>query len=216
LSPTPSSASGRLDIFAPDTDPYGLPYEDHIKNFWKWIISLPKDQNPWHDETGASCTRGQLGVNSPVFYLSGNGGHQSKRTCNVPSGKGLLIPVMVVEISDKEVPGKSTDVLAKIAKKDQDSVTNLYLKINNKEYNTKELRKYRKSTGEFSVNFPENPIFGATKGPSKAVADGHYIITKPLPKGEYDVHYKSSLTCDGAECLERKFDQDIKYRIIAE
>ena len=219
LSSTPSSASDALGIFPPGSKPYGLSYEDHIKNFWKFIISLPKEKNPWHDETGANCALAQSGKNSSIFYLGGNGGGQPKRwerTCTVPSGKGLLIPVMVVEVSDKEVRGKSMEELRQIAKKDQDSVTSLYLKINDKEYKPEEISKYRTSTGSFEVVFPENAIFNVTKGPSKAVADGHYIITEPLPRGNHTVHYKSSLTCEGTDCVDHKFSQDIKYNIIAE
>ena len=195
-----------------------MSYEDHIKNFWEWIASLPKNRNPWHDETGSTCASVQPGTAS-LFYLGGNGGGRPERwnrTCTVPRGKGLFIPVMVVEVSEKDFPGKSIQELRKIAKKDQDSVTNLYLKIDDREYNSEELRKYRKSTADFTVTFPENAIFGSGPGKCKAVADGHYIITKPLPKGNHTVHYKSELTCDGSDCLERKFAQDIKYNITAE
>jgi hypothetical protein len=219
LSSASSSASDTLGIFPPGSKPYGLSYEDHIKNFWKFIISLPKEKNPWHDDTGAKCTSAHSGKNSSIFYLGGNGGGRSKpweREITVPSGKGLLIPVMVVEVSDKEVPDKSLEELRQIAKKDQDSVTNLYLKINDKEYKPEEISKYRTSTASFEVEFPENAIFSAAKGPSKAVADGHYIITEPLPRGNHTVHYKSSLTCEGTDCLDHKFSQDIKYIITAE
>jgi hypothetical protein len=204
-----------LGIFPPSIKPYGLSYEDHIKNFWKFIISLPKEKNPWYDETGAKCTSAQSGKNSSIFYLGGKeGGGQIERTCTVPSGKGLLIPVMVVEVSDKEVPGKSMEELRQIAKKDQDSVTSLYLKINDKEYKPEEISKYRTSTGSFEVVFPDNGIFGVMEGGvSRAVADGFYIITERLPRGNHTVHYKSSLTCEGTDCVDQKFSQDIKYNI---
>ena len=44
---------------------------------------------------------GQGNTNSSVFYLSPGKG-KFERTCSVQAGKGLLIPVMVVEQSDKE------------------------------------------------------------------------------------------------------------------
>ena len=77
----------------------------------------------------------------PVFYLSDAGGGQVERTCKVPNGKGLLIPLMTVEVSDKEVPNVPIEDLHKIAKKNQDSVTSLYLKINDKEYLFEDLEK---------------------------------------------------------------------------
>ena len=44
---------------------------------------------------------------------------------------------MQVEYSDKEVPNASVENLHKAAKKDQDSVNSLYLKIGDKEYKYK-------------------------------------------------------------------------------
>ena len=117
------------------------------------------------------------------FYLSGNGGGTSVRTCKVPAGKGLFIPVSQVEVSDKEAPNASVEDLNRIAKKDQASVTSLYLKINDKEYSRQDLSKYRTHTGVFEVLFPKNAVFGASEGISKAVGDGYYIITEPLAKG---------------------------------
>lgn len=92
------------------------------------------------------------------FYLSGNGEGKSDRTCKVPAGKGLFIPVMVVEWSDKEVPNASVEELHKSAKKDQDSVNSLYLKICDKEYNYEDLLKYRTHTDDFEVVFPNNGL----------------------------------------------------------
>jgi hypothetical protein len=51
-------------------------------------------------------------------------------------------------------------------------------------------------------------------GPSKAVSDGFYIITKPLAKGTYPIHFKSSLLCTEPGCSEPNFAQDITYTII--
>jgi len=155
-------------------------------------------------------------TNASVFYLSGNGGGKSERTCTLSAGKGLFIPVSPFEISDKEAPNRSIEDLHKIAKKDQDSVTSLYLKIGNKEYSRQNLEQYRTPTEDFEVIFPNNAIFGATEGSSKAVADGYYIITEPLEKGNYTILYKSSLICPEIDCIEPNFAQDIKYNLIVE
>ena len=214
-----SSAAGisSVNIFPPESKPYGLSYEQHIKDFWKWIISIPQDKNPWGDQTGENCAIEQLETNSStLFYLSGNGGGKSDRTCSLPAGKSLFIPVSPMEISDKEAPNRSIEDLHKIAKKDQDSVTSLYLKINDKEYTRQDLSKYRIPTEEFEVTFPKNAIFGATEGISKAVADGYYVITQPLEKGIYTILYKSSLICPEIDCIQPNFAQDIKYNLIVE
>jgi hypothetical protein len=60
-------------------------------------------------------------------------------------------------------------------------------------------------------------VFGVLAGgPSKVVADGYYIITEPLAKGNHTIHYKSSLICSDPGCSEVNFAEDISYNIIAE
>jgi hypothetical protein len=180
------------------------------------VLAIPAKDNPVNDDTGAKCTNGQSNTNSSVFYLAPNNGGITQRTCTVPAGKGLFIPVMLVEKSDKEAPGSSVQDLNKSAKQDQDSVNSLYLKIGDKEYNYQDLLKYRTHTAAFDVVFPDNGIFGVMQGGhSKAVADGFYIITEPLAKGTYPVHFKSSLLCTEPGCSEPNFVQDITYTIIA-
>jgi len=206
----PVAGSNPVNIFPPGSKPYGLPYDKHIENFWKWTLGIPAKDNPINDPTGEKCATGQLNTNSSVFYLAFNNGGISERTCKVPAGKGLFIPVMQVELSDKDTPGATVEELKLSAKTDQDSVNSLYLKIGDKEYNFEDLRKYRTDTDGFDVDYADNGIFGIVEGgPTKAVADGYY-------KGNYTIHYKSSLSCLEPGCAEPNFAQDIKYNIIAE
>jgi hypothetical protein len=207
-------ASNSLNIFPPGGNPYGLSYSEHIKNFWKWILAIPAKDNPYNDNTGERCALAQSNTNSSVFYLAPNGGGHSERTCKVPVGKGLMIPVMHVEISDLEMPGASAKELSDAAKEDQDKTNSLYLKIDDKEYKYDNLTKYRTHTEPFETTWPDKAIFGIEKGGnSSVVADGWYIITEPLAKGNHTIYYKSSLAPDptGAE----GYATDIKYNIIA-
>ena len=213
---TPAAALlSSLNIFPPDSEPYGLTYDEHAQNFWKWLLSVPASESPMDDTKGDKCTVGQTNTNSSVFYL-GPGEGKIERTCTVPAGKGLLIPVMEVEESDKEIPGASVEDLTNAAKKDQD-VNSLYLQIDDEEYKYDDLLKYRtQPTEPFQVVFPDNGVFGVAEGgPSQVVADGFYILTEPLTAGNHTVHYKSSLSCPDVGCVEPAFAQDVKYNIIA-
>ena len=205
-----------LNIFPPGGNPYGLSYAEHAKNFWNWTLGVPAAENPINDPTGEKCEIGQSNTNSSVFYLAINNGGESERTCEVPAGKGLLIPVMQVAVTEKEVPGATIQELSSGAKKDQDSVNSLYLQVDDKEFRTENLTKYRIHTDDFNVVFADNGPFGVVKGgPSKAVADGFYVLTEPLTPGNHTVHFKSSLICSDPGCAEPNFAQDIEYNIIA-
>ena len=210
------SASSSVNIYPPGSSPYNLTYADHIKNFWKWELAIPASENPVNDPTGEKCAVGQSNTNSSVFYLSFNNGGKSERTCTVPAGKALLIPVMQVAITDKDIPGASVQELDTATKKDQDSVNSLYLKIDDKEYDYNDLLKYRTHTDAFDVVWADKAIFGIVDGgPAKAVADGFYILTEPLKNGTYPIHFKSSLICPDPDCADPNFVQDITYNIVA-
>jgi hypothetical protein len=216
LAPVKGSTSVNIFPPPPNSDPYGLTYEQHVQNFYEWLISVPSDENPSNDPTGQNCAKGQENTNSSVFYLVGGGGGKFDKTCKVPAGKAIFIPVISVEVSDKEVPNASVDDLHKLAKKDQDSVTSLSLTIGEKAYTFDDLKKYRVHTGVFEVVFPENAIFGASPGPSKAVADGYHVITEKLPVGTYTINYKGSLICPGTECLAPNFAEDVTFTLVVE
>lgn len=212
----PVVGSTSVNILPPGGNPYGLSYAKQIENFWKWALAIPAKDSPANDPTGVKCANGQSNTNSSLFYLASNNGGKSERTCIVSAGKGLLIPVSQMELSDKESPNATPEDLKLAAKTDQDSVNSLYLKIDDKEYNFDDLRKYRTNTDIFEVNYADNGLFGITEGGlSKVAADGYYIMTDPLPKGNHTIHYISSLSCLDPGCAEPSFAQDIKYNLIA-
>lgn len=205
--------SNSIKIFPPSSKPYGISFSEHIQNYWKWLLNIPANGNPVNDPTGEKCTTGQLTTNSSIFYLVSNGGGKSDRTCKVPAGKGLFIPVSQVEISDKEDNGgiQAQDMGAK---EDQDSVNSLYLKIDGREYKYENLTKFRTHTEPFEVIFANNGLYSVVKGgPSMTVADGHYIITEPLAKGNHTIQFRNSLleADKGVSVV-----QDLHYNITAE
>lgn len=209
--------SNSLNIFPPGSKPYGLSFSEHIQNYWEWLLAIPGDVNPVNDPSGDKCTTGQLSVNSSVFYLVSTPGGKSfstaDRICKVPAGKGLLIPVTQVEISDKEAPTIKTDEgLVQEAKADQDDVTAMSLKIDDRRYTMDELAKFRTQAGAFDVFFKgPKPLYGVDEGQSRSAADGHYIITEPLTRGNHTIQFNNSY-----DPSKLPLAQDVTYRIIVE
>ena len=206
--------STSVTLYPVNSKPYGLTYEDHLINYNKYILSIPSDKSPAEDPTGERCTYGQNPSNSSVFYLNGNSGGLTKKTCKIPEGLSLFIPIITVEASTAEDPEATVEDLHKDAKNDQDNVNGLYLKINDKEYDYKDLLKFRTHTKDFEVTFPENALFGAKSGVTTAVADGFHVITTPLSAGNYTVEFKGSLVCLGVDCTEPIFASDNVYNLI--
>jgi|SRR5215216_4674966 hypothetical protein len=64
---SPVAGSNSVNIFSPGSKPYGLTYAEHIKNYWKWLLSIPANEGPTDDPTGEKCASGQSNTNSSVF-----------------------------------------------------------------------------------------------------------------------------------------------------
>jgi len=197
-----------VDLFDPNSKPYGLSYEEHIIKDWKRNLSTPIDKNPMEDKTGERTFYGSE-PNSQLVYLSGNSGGSTERNFKVRSGLGCFISVGDAVYSEGEKPGSTVEQLQALAKQDQDNVTDVSLKIDDQEFNSEDLKKYRFHTGEFDVEFPQNALFGARPGHSKAVADGYYVITKPLNQGKHTIITKMTVS-------EPTWNSEVKYNLEVE
>ena len=60
------SNDSAIEVFQPDSNPYGLTYGDWTARWWQWAYSIPKDVNPSYDDTGKYCAEGQSG---PVWSM---------------------------------------------------------------------------------------------------------------------------------------------------
>jgi hypothetical protein len=194
-------------VFALDSAPYNMTYEDWIIKFWQYISSLPRDRNPVTDETGEHCGEDQGSLN--VFFLAFSSGGGAARTCDIPGGKGILIPVNVVACTLVELgPGSTEEDLHTCAREDESSNPGLFLSVDGREF--RELEKYRVHSRAFDITLPNDPFFGVP-GPTRAVADGYWIILEPLSPGQHDIHFKATL--NNPETGMLIYSDDLKYTV---
>jgi hypothetical protein len=193
-------------VFAINSAPYGLTYEEWTIKFWQWLMPIPTDKSPVTDKTGENCRENQGEL--PVFFLAFAGGGAAERTCNIASGKAILIPVNVVECSFLELPSaKTEEELHVCAEEDESSNPGVYLSVDNREF--KDLLKYRVHSNAFNVTFSD--LFGTGGGPTRAVSDGYWIILEPLPPGKHEIHFKAILTNPQTGVLV--YSDDLLYHV---
>jgi hypothetical protein len=199
-------------VYAVDSKPLGTSYEDWTIKFWQWLLSIPASKNPAVDQTGEFCQEKQ-NDDQPVFFLVFSGSGGADRTCNIPAGKAILIPINVVECSLVEMPtAKTEDELHTCATEDESSNPGLFLSVDGKEF--KDLDKYRVHSRAFNFTNPEDPWLGGEPGPSRAVSDGYWVILEPLPPGKHDIHFKASLTNPTTGIIS--YSDDLKYTVNVE
>ena len=179
-------------VFPANSMPYGMTYEQWITKWWQWFLSIPQDQSAANDPSGIHCAVNQ---NDPdVWFIAGNFGGHTERTCTIPAGKGLVIESVGWTCNDKQdlrptTPRDNNTIETELKKCTQDPIKQLKLAV--VEFNGERIPNitdYIVTSPLSSITFPNNALFDAPEGQALFVSTGPTVITKPLPPGNYTVH----------------------------
>jgi hypothetical protein len=171
-------------LFPSDSKPYGLTLSQWTIKWWRWLLSIPKDKNPAIDISGTNLSDSQSDPN--VWFLAGTLGGTAMRSCKIPFGKAIVMPVINYRYSFSDTPGINTEKgLTLKCKKEIDDIKNLSFQIDDMFVN--DLSSYRISTPLFDVHLGENNIekniLCDNPFDTKMVSDGYWIFLKPLTVG---------------------------------
>lgn len=171
-----------LELYALDSMPFDRTYAEWTARWWKWVLSIPKTENPLVDENGKNCTNKQSG---PVWFLAGTLKGSAERSCTIPADKAILTPVINYEASVAEGDGTTDKELAARVKFEMDQITNMQAMFNGT--NVKELKQYRIQSPPFNVTLPADNVLGLPAQTTKMMSEGYWLFLKPLEPGKYDV-----------------------------
>src|SRR5437879_12250395 len=91
----------RVECFTPMSTPYGISYGQWTVKWWQWLLSIGRQVNPALDSTGKFARMNQ--TDSAVWFLAGTlGGETVKRSCEIPSGRSILFPLLNYEMNPLE------------------------------------------------------------------------------------------------------------------
>lgn len=178
--------------------------------WWQWAYSLPVDQNPILDETGEKCVLGQRGS---TWFLAGTaGGGPVRRSCSVPEGVDLFLPIINGAFFDSpDACGQGPEsfpipemraILAGFV----DGAAGLSLVLDGEPVHGK-VRRARSAV--FAVAVPEDSFAGEGCAPgvySPAVADGYWALLHGLEVGEHTLTFH-------AENPDFGFEIDVTYHL---
>lgn len=176
----------------------GNTYGEWSARWVQWAYSIPAATNPLTDATGANCGVEQSG---PVWFLAGTpGGAAVTRACSVPEGKSLFFPILVVTFGagvfdcEPTIPGTPCllNLLRKSAADSLDSVT-LEVSVDGKQL--KRLSDLRVQSRDLILTLPASNLIGIPAGTySPNVADGYFVMLKPLRVGAHTIHLIGDFT----------------------
>ncbi len=188
-------------IVSPNAKVFAMTYGEWTARWWQWAgFGLPEVGNPIADTSGVNCGLGQWG---PVFFLAGTqGGAPVARSCTIPAGKGILIPLVAFagSVPDDAATIEEVAVMTKDAV-DLTTLDTLALTIDGEAI--KHLERYRVKTPFFSYT-------GAAPGivwngcsylyphcyegfHAQAVGDGYWVLLNPLHPGTHNVYFHADI-----------------------
>jgi hypothetical protein len=192
------------------------------KEWWRWILSIPRAVNPSNERTGEFSGINQA---TKVFNLGGGptgpasskwrlGEDKITRSVAVPQGMPILVPVAVGIISTSEFPNLLPD---------RQSFTDQYLqeyagsaevtekRVMIDDVPAKEEDIQYLTTDVFEVVYGESNIFDAPAGPSLAASDGYWVFIQP-PERDFKLQF-SQKTEDNPVLGYYAFEYDITCNI---
>ena len=179
------------DFFHKRSDrPFGKSWEEWAIEWWRYVLSIPKSQNPGLDPDGKKFDIHKNPDNDVLFLVATYGG-KAERNYTIPVGKSLFGPIMNYEIALAEKPQiRSEKELLNHVRQDVDDFKNKYFSINGTYLNY--IDDYRVDSDVFDIHFVEDNVFNVPPGNTKAVCSGYYFFLKPLPTGSYDIRVGGS------------------------
>ena len=188
-------------VIPPDSVAYGRTYSDWSAAWQQWALSIPVANHPLFDN--GDCSVGQSG---PVWFLGGKfcalnnpncGTSNVVRSCAVPRGKALYIPILNVEWSALEMNDPKFQItdLRLNAESNVDGAANLSFRVDGLKIPNL-AKHYSVQSTAFGFTIPDDNLFTAVgEGPYlggsyfPGVDDGVYVMLAPLPPGPHNVHF---------------------------
>jgi hypothetical protein len=220
LAMAPAAAGGGDTRVIP---PVGNTYGEWGAKFFQWSYSMPVDSHPLFNT--ADISAGQRG---PVWFIGGTflstevspGNYlgEAHRSGTIPRGTVLFFPLMNAEQSTLEGGGTKPKCLTACAEYLMSFVdpADLFCEIDG--VPVADLGSYLAlSRPSVYGPLPANSILESQGYPvgegdtSLFVADGYYLMLRPLPVGEHTIHFGGFL--DASADLGFTFTLDITYDI---
>jgi hypothetical protein len=185
-------------VFPTDSSPFGIPYETYTAEWWQNNVNYTANEHPRDNFRPEKC---DLGNNGPIWFLPDILNGNEERTCMVPEGKAVLIPIITGICWNDGNPNFYTDdeLLSCAKEGQQEAFINAY--VNG--VKLEDILDNEISSPYFNLTIPsdsyvryyEDPNGGVAEcmecpvGTFRAIADGYYIFLEPLDEGSYEIKF---------------------------
>jgi hypothetical protein len=192
----PSAAASSFTIVQPTQKYAGKTYGQWSAAWWRWAANISEPNSPVTDDTGDNCAVNQKG---PVWFLAGTTGGSATRSCTVPPGKAILVPIINAECDTLTPPtiGGNEAALRACAKDLMDHVTQTSASVDGTAIDLGPVSqgRFRFQSPLFTITFAPNNGFypdGSVAGTGQAVADGFWLLIRPLSAWRHTIDFQGT------------------------
>jgi hypothetical protein len=201
----------RATVAFADTDAY----KPLSAEWWQWALSVPADQNPLLDSTGADCMIGQRGT---TWFLGGTFyplASPVTRACSIPEGITLFFPVAnTVGMDTPGACGQGDPLPSSFYRQANadfiSGVTNMSVTLDGNSAGP----IHHSASPVFAVALPADSVFVPFCPPdslpvgiySPSVDEGYYVRLNPLSVGVHTLRIRAENPTAG-------FAQDVTYNL---
>lgn len=185
---TEANGNPNPGVLPPNSKLQGKTYGEWGAEWWQWAHSTGVE------EIEASCEAGQSGK---VWFLAGTfESGSATRECTLPAGKFLFFPIVNAVYVGTD--GESEEVMRDVVNDVIDGAGGLEVTLDGIALESLEI--YRADSPLFTtMGFDSTDSFDS-------VADGFWIMHRPLPVGEHELHIHGELPAFG-------FETDVTYNL---
>lgn len=200
---SPAAPASSL-VYAPHSTVKGKTIGEWTTDWWKWALSFSAPNDPFSDPSGAKAGLHQKG---PVFFVGAPVNNVAHGSFDVPGDKPILVSIVDGELSQLEIGFDKTAAQVAQAASDQiDAVDMSLFHAIIDGHAVSNLASYREVSPIFHfVAAPNNPI-GVPQGHSGiAVADGYFIMLKPLGPGHHVLSFGGTVPAFGTFVIDANY-----------
>jgi hypothetical protein len=194
----------KVEFYNRHDGPFGKSWQEWTTEWWRWFLSIPRDQHPSYDN--GYTIMADSSQNPNVFFLAGTTGGKISGRVALPPNRAVLLPVINFTTSYSEEPALRTE--AEMIKHAESNIGDIVKKEAVIDGTTLFIsEKDRVRTEPFDFTFPKNNIYGVREGPSRGVGDGYWIFLKPMVSGSHNIKTYGS-------CLSGRIRIEIDVELI--
>ena len=219
----PVNLTLRLNVVPPDIDPRvvsvdrrvgGKTYGDWGAEWWKFVYAQPFSQSP-PSVTGPECFPDQTG---PVHFLFGTYGGAVTRSCTIRADKHLFFPLLN-SFNDHPCPDPAFNPAAGQSLEDflgafldpifSNPLITLEATLDGDPLENLQSFRAFSHLETFTADISNLALDTCVTGePQVGVADGYWVMLKPLSVGDHLLHFRGTMNFFGFP-----FETDVTYNL---